>query len=77
MLDLTIEVPLTGIAFLFGFGTPRGFMLPLKVVELMPLMDNQPRVSQYRPGAKLVSDYSVSTAEIVYLPDSNAVDVSS
>lgn len=33
-------------AFIVGFGTPLGFMLPLNVLELMPLIDNHPRVSQ-------------------------------
>jgi len=35
-----------------GFGTPCGFILPLKVEDLMPLMESQPRVSQYRPGGR-------------------------
>ena len=33
-------------AFMVGLGTPRGFTLPLKFVELMPLMETHPRVSQ-------------------------------
>jgi hypothetical protein len=29
-----------------GLATPRGFLFPLNVVELIPLIETQPRVSQ-------------------------------
>jgi hypothetical protein len=48
----------TLIAFRVGFGTPRGFILPLKFVELISLMDNQPKVSQYRPLPRPVDEPS-------------------
>ncbi|KAL8960803.1 MAG: hypothetical protein Q9193_002547, partial [Seirophora villosa] len=48
--EFAVEVALdTLIAFWVGFGTPRGFWLPLNVDELIPLIDAQPSVSQYRP----------------------------
>lgn len=34
------------MALCVGFGTPRGFRLPTKVEELIPLKDSQPSVSQ-------------------------------
>lgn len=72
-MEVSLE---TGTAFLAGLGTPRGFILPVKVVELMPLMESHPRVSQYRPISGSVFEHGIH-GEIMYLPDSNAVEASS
>jgi hypothetical protein len=61
-----------------GFGTPRGFILPSKVEDLMPLIESQPRVSQYRPGGR--QDYFfwlLKTEEGDDSPASKAVLMSS
>jgi hypothetical protein len=60
-----------------GFETPRGCMLPLKVEDLMPLTDSQPRVSQYRPGLRQDYFFWLSKIEEDDLPASKAVLMSS
>lgn len=52
---LVVEFPdVTFTAGCVGLGTPRGFIFPRNVEELIPVIEAHPTVSQYRPDSSAV-----------------------